>query len=59
MKLVCPECGNEVRSNKGWAAMFYAGYCNHCDMPIEDPICEGDEYEAGASEASRNLCCEA
>lgn len=46
MKLVCPECGNEVRRNKGWAAMFYEGYCNHCDMPVREAIHQDDnEYE--------------
>lgn len=34
----CPICGNILRPNKGWAAMFYDGYCNTCDMPIEDGI---------------------
>lgn len=35
-RMICPVCGNEVRSNKGWAAKFYDGYCNSCDIPIED-----------------------
>lgn len=41
----CPVCGRTIRPNKGWAAQFYDGYCNHCDMPVEDgiPDDEGDE----------------
>lgn len=34
----CPICGTALRPNKGWAATFYDGYCNTCDMPIVDGI---------------------
>lgn len=34
----CPVCGNELRPNKGWAAQFYDGYCNTCDMPVVDGV---------------------
>lgn len=39
----CPICGNKLNPNKGWANEFYAGYCNHCDMPIEHEIAITDE----------------
>ena len=32
--LKCPECGSKVTPNKGWARMFYDGYCNYCDKPV-------------------------
>lgn len=41
----CPCCGAEVRPNKGWAAQFYDGYYNECDMPVEDGIEEMEEDE--------------
>lgn len=34
----CPYCGREIRENKGWAAMWYDGYCSYCDRPIEAGI---------------------
>ena len=34
--MICPVCGEELRPNKGWAAKFYDGYCNTCDMPVEN-----------------------
>ena len=34
--LLCPVCGCRLNPNKGWAAQFYDGYCNHCDMLVED-----------------------
>ena len=44
-----PVCGRELRPNKGWAAMFYDGYCNTCDMPVEDGVAddeqEGEEHD--------------
>lgn len=42
-KMYCPVCGAEIKPNKGWAAQFYDGYCNKCDMPIEDAVFEEDE----------------
>ncbi len=33
--MICPMCGHSLRSNKGWAALFYEGYCNTCDTPVE------------------------
>ena len=36
--LLCPVCGHRLTPNKGWAAQFYDGYCNRCDMPIETGI---------------------
>lgn len=42
--MTCPVCGCELRRNKGWAARFYDGYCNTCDMPVEDGA-EDAEYE--------------
>lgn len=39
----CPECGREMRPNKGWAAMFYDGYCNYCDMPVEYGVPDPDD----------------
>lgn len=43
-KMYCPVCGAEIKSNKGWAAEFYDGYCNKCDMPIEN-VKENEEME--------------
>lgn len=40
--LLCPVCGCRLTPNKGWAAQFYDGYCNHCDVPVETGI----EYRA-------------
>ena len=34
VKLKCPICEREIRPNKGWAKMFYDGYCNYCDKPV-------------------------
>ena len=34
--MTCPVCGEKLRPNKGWAAMFYDGYCNTCDMPVDN-----------------------
>lgn len=42
-KYYCPVCGTEIRANKGWAAKFYDGYCNRCDMPVEDAVFPDDE----------------
>lgn len=39
--MTCPVCGEKLRPNKGWAAKFYDGYCNTCDMPVEN----GEEGE--------------
>jgi len=36
--LLCPVCGGRLTPNKGWAAQFYDGYCNCCDMPVEDAV---------------------
>lgn len=33
--LLCPVCGCRLTPNKDWAAQFYDGYCNRCDMPVE------------------------
>jgi len=33
--LLCPVCGTRLNPNRGWAAQFYVGYCNKCDLPIE------------------------
>ncbi len=50
--MTCPVCGGKLRPNKGWASMFYDGYCNTCDMPVEDGVAddeqegEGDEHGA-------------
>ena len=41
--MLCPHCGSKIRPNKGWAAMFYAGYCKTCDMPVENGIQEAEE----------------
>lgn len=43
----CPFCGKKLRPNKGWAAMFYDGYCNTCDIPVENgiPIEDDDKGE--------------
>lgn len=41
----CPDCGRPLRPNKGWAAMFYDGYCSFCDMPVEDGICVETDNE--------------
>lgn len=38
--MLCPNCGKKLAPNKGWGAQFYDGYCNHCDMPIEDGVPE-------------------
>lgn len=38
----CPICGNIISPNKGWAGQFYDGYCNHCDMPIENGVPDGE-----------------
>jgi hypothetical protein len=42
-------CGEKLRPNKGWAAMFYDGYCNTCDMPVEngeeDEDCEENQID--------------
>lgn len=44
-----PVCGEKLRPNKGWAAMFYDGYCNTCDMPVEngeeDEDCEENQID--------------
>ncbi len=42
--MTCPVCGEVLRPNKGWAAMFYDGYCNTCDMPVENGE-EGEDDE--------------
>lgn len=42
--MTCPVCGGELRPNKGWAAMFYDGYCNTCDILVEDGE-EGEDDE--------------
>lgn len=42
-KMYCPVCGAEIKPNKGWAAEFYDGYCNECDMPIEDAMRKENE----------------
>lgn len=34
----CPYCGREIRENKGWAAMWYDGYCSFCDRPVEEGV---------------------
>lgn len=48
--MLCPICRSELRPNKGWAAQFYDGYCNTCDMPVEDGVPEeDDEDEASLS----------
>lgn len=39
----CPSCGAEIQSSKGWDGKFYDGYCNKCDMPIEDAVFPDDE----------------
>ena len=44
--MICPVCGGKLRPNKGWVAMFYDGYCNYCDMPVED----GETEEGGRSD---------
>lgn len=36
--MLCPNCGKKLSPNKGWAAKFYDGYCNHCDMPVEHGV---------------------
>lgn len=46
----CPVCGKELRPNKGWAAQFYDGYCNNCDMPIEDGVPEAGDDDSELSE---------
>ena len=46
----CPVCGKELRPNKGWAAQFYDGYCNNCDMPIEDGVPDAVDEEPELSE---------
>lgn len=55
--MTCPVCGGELRPNKGWASMFYDGYCNTCDMPVEDGVAddeqEGDGYEQKSMESLR------
>ena len=38
--MLCPECGSEIRPNKGWAAQFYDGYCNQCYMPVGNGVPE-------------------
>lgn len=43
--LLCPVCGRRIRPNKGWAAQFYDGYCNHCDMPVETAIQQVVSYK--------------
>ena len=43
--MLCPRYGNHISPNKGWAAQFYDGYCNYCDMPIEDGVQEKDEED--------------
>ena len=47
--MLCPECGRKLTPNKGWAAQFYDGYCNCCDMPVEDGVPEEDDDEASVS----------
>ena len=41
--LLCPVCGRRLRPNKGWAAQFYDGYCNCCDMPVEEAKIQSTE----------------
>lgn len=36
--LLCPVCGHRLTPNKGWAAQFYDGYCNRCDMAVDRSI---------------------
>ena len=43
--LLCPVCGKRIRPNKGWAAQFYEGYCNHCDRPVETAIQQVISYK--------------
>ncbi len=43
--MICPVCGGKLRPNKGWAAKFYDGYCNSCDMPVEDGEPEESEVK--------------
>lgn len=40
--LLCPICGHRLTPNKGWAARFYDGYCNYCDMPVDDAVTSRD-----------------
>ncbi len=47
--MTCPVCGGKLRPNKGWASMFYDGYCNTCDMPVEDGVAD-DEQEVEVDE---------
>lgn len=41
--MLCPHCGSKIRPNKGWAALFYDGYCNFCDMNIKEGIAEPEK----------------
>lgn len=49
--LLCPVCGRKLTPNKGWAAQFYDGYCNYCDMPVEDAI--GERQRGGKTQWKR------
>lgn len=41
--MTCPYCGTVLRPHKGWARMFYDGYCSKCDQLIEEGVEEDDE----------------
>ena len=50
--MICPVCGEKLRPNKGWAAQFYDGYCNTCDMLVEDGMEDDNGNEQTAHESS-------
>lgn len=50
--LLCPVCGRRLTPNKGWAEQFYDGYCNYCNMPVEDAIgASGEEVRLDGKES--------